>query len=401
VSRVRRIGGALALLGTLAAAPAGAQDGADALTLAPIECRWRASASAVRVGEPFTVVLTCSVLETASTSVVPDRSRLDPSVVDLQPFEVVGGRTSQDLTTPGYVHFQYEYDTRYFGELFGADVPVPALDITYRVQSRLESGETIEGREQQYVMPPLPLRIVTLLPDGAVDIREPAPPTFADVEAQRFRARVLDVVGLVLLSLGAIAAAWAVAGLARRPGTRTARAARLASDAAVLRAAAADLAALRTRRHAEGWSPAMAARALAALRVAASVETGRPVAQVSAPPGATPVDGQLALTAGLPPRRVWVSGSATARTVATERARREATGAAGAARLGALDTALSAMTAAAYAREGDLPETGLDEAVDSGEAILRALAREHLAIVRGVRTALDTAVHRGRKAWAR
>ena len=400
----RAVARVLMLVAVLAVVPARAQDGGDAaLTLAPIECRWRTSASAVRVGQPFTVVLTCSILDTASTTVVPDRSRLDPSVVDLQPFEVVGGRTSEDLTTPGYLHFQYEYDTRYFGEFFGTEVPIPALDITYRVQSRLESGETIEGREQRYVMPPLPLRVVSLLPDGAADIREPAPPTFADVEARRFRARVIDVAGLLLLAVGAVTAAWGVASLARRPGPRTARAARLAPDAAILRAAAAELANVRTRRHADGWTPALAARALAALRIAASADAGLAIAQVAAPERGVPQDGQITVVAGFPRRRVWASGSASARHLAAERARREAAGEGGTARLAAIETLLESLTGAVYAREpaGAPSEAVLDEAVDTGETILRALAREHLAVVRAVRTAVENAARTGRRTWAR
>ena len=45
----------------------------------PIRCWWRTSASAVRVGEPFTVVLTCAVVENEATTVVPDQSRLEPA----------------------------------------------------------------------------------------------------------------------------------------------------------------------------------------------------------------------------------------------------------------------------------------------------------------------------------
>ena len=54
----------------------------------PITCWWRSSTSAVRSGEPFTLTLTCQVVETETTKVVPDQSKLDPSVVQLQPFEV-------------------------------------------------------------------------------------------------------------------------------------------------------------------------------------------------------------------------------------------------------------------------------------------------------------------------
>jgi hypothetical protein len=124
---------------------------------------------------------------------------------------------------------------------------------------------------------------------------------------------------------------------------------------------------------------------------------------VAAPPRGTPQNGQIVVTAGFPPRRVWASGSATARQVAAERARRDAAGEGGTARLAALETLLASMTAAAYARDAAAtpPDTTLDEALDTGETILRALAREHLAVVRGAQHALAAVARGGRRAWAR
>jgi hypothetical protein len=71
----------------------------EAVTLEPIECWSRTSTGAVRVGELFTLVMTCSVVETASTTVVPDQSRLDPGVLQIPPFEVVSGTQASDLRT--------------------------------------------------------------------------------------------------------------------------------------------------------------------------------------------------------------------------------------------------------------------------------------------------------------
>ena len=65
----------------------------------PLQCWWRTSAGAVRVGEPFSVVLTCAVLETDAATVVVDQSRLEPSVVQFAPFEVLGGSHGADLRT--------------------------------------------------------------------------------------------------------------------------------------------------------------------------------------------------------------------------------------------------------------------------------------------------------------
>src|SRR5580765_7182710 len=58
----------------------------------PIRCWWRTSANAVRVGESFSLTLTCAIVENETTTVVPDQSRLDPSAMQLPPFEVIGGQ---------------------------------------------------------------------------------------------------------------------------------------------------------------------------------------------------------------------------------------------------------------------------------------------------------------------
>src|SRR5438105_1079752 len=75
----------------------------------PIACWWRTSASAVRAGQPFTLVLTCAVVENALVTIVPDESRLDPSVMQLAPFDVIGGRHGTDLRADDRRFFQYEY----------------------------------------------------------------------------------------------------------------------------------------------------------------------------------------------------------------------------------------------------------------------------------------------------
>ena len=78
----------------------------------PLQCWWKTSAGAVRMGEPFSVILTCAVLETDAATVVVDQSRLEPSVVQLAPFEVLGGSHGADLRTGDRRFFQYEYRLR-------------------------------------------------------------------------------------------------------------------------------------------------------------------------------------------------------------------------------------------------------------------------------------------------
>ena len=82
----------------------------DMVEVEPITCWWRTSTSAVRTGEPFGLTLTCAVVETEANKVVPDFSKLDSTVVQLPPFEVIGGGARPgDLVVPGKRFFQYDY----------------------------------------------------------------------------------------------------------------------------------------------------------------------------------------------------------------------------------------------------------------------------------------------------
>src|SRR5918999_469594 len=65
------------------AAPAFAQPAAQPqnVEVDPVQCWWRTSVTSVRVGEPFSIVLTCSALETEAANAVIDRSRLGSAAV--------------------------------------------------------------------------------------------------------------------------------------------------------------------------------------------------------------------------------------------------------------------------------------------------------------------------------
>src|SRR5712675_1182439 len=137
----------------------------------PLQCWWRTSAGAVRVGEPFTVVLTCAVLETDAATVVVDQTRLEPSVVQFAPFEVLGGTHGADLRSDQRRFFQYEYRLRLIADgMFGKDVALPETKISYRVQSKVGQNTAIQGRDQTYMLPPQSIRVMSLVPADASDI---------------------------------------------------------------------------------------------------------------------------------------------------------------------------------------------------------------------------------------
>lgn len=372
----------------IGAARVAAAQSTESLEVAPIECWSRTSASAVRVGELFTMVLTCAVLETQATTVAADRATLDPGALQVPPFEVVRGTQAADVVTSSRRLFQYEYTLRYLGEDFGTDTALPGPTVTYRVQSRVQQGSTVEGREREYNLPSTPIRILSLVPAAANDIREPAPETFQAIQDRRFRAQALRIAATALFALAGVMIVWALVGLARKPGTRTTAAARGPSESAILRVVRRELDAVRRERLANGWSSDLAAQALKALRIAATLAAGR---QVSVTPafGVTAKTGQLFVRSGLlRGRSTFVSGAATGETLALLP------------ELSELRSALERLTTAAYG-EAAVDDAALDEALDTAERATARVAREHGLPARTIRAVTRSAGALRDRAWAR
>lgn len=207
------------------AAPAAAQPGADRVAVEALQCWRRLASHAVHVGERFDMVLTCAVVDTDTARVVPDLARLEPETLGVSPFEVLDGERYEDVTRGPRRFFQYRYALRIIGEdHFGLDVELPPLELRYRVERSLDGGASAEGRERAYVLPPESVRVLSLVPAAAVDIRELPGETFGDVEARLFRA---NLTGMAALALGVLAAGVLLLGAVRaargRSGARAER----------------------------------------------------------------------------------------------------------------------------------------------------------------------------------
>jgi hypothetical protein len=373
----------------------------------PLQCWWRTSAGAVRVGEPFTVVLTCAVLETDAATVVVDQSRLEPSVVQFAPFEVLGGSHGADLRTDQRRFFQYVYRLRLIAEnLFGKDVSLPEAKLSYRVQTKVsDRSAALQGRDQTYLLPPQAVRVMSLVPADATDIRDNPSETFGDLDQRAFRANLFTIIGSVLFVLAGLMALLAVVRLARRYRKTATVADRLMTDGAVMRGVGRELAAVGRERNRSGWSPDLAGRALAALRIAGTYMLGRPVSllpanKLSAEGEDVPEAGRLILKAGwLRRRRIAVSGAVTTLSIERELAR----GAANARRtelLESLARALTTFTTAHFGREGALDDGALDESLATAKRVLSRVKLERIWIMKRVAawragTALDS------RAWSR
>ena len=337
-------------------APSGVTD----VEVEPITCWWRSSTSAVRSGEPFTLMLTCQVVETDTTKVVPDLSKLDPAVVQLQPFEVIGGSKAPEMRVPGKRFFQYEYQLRLINEgAFGADVDVPQLQISYRIESTVVRGEAVQGRDLNYNLLPISIRLLSIVPEDTMDIREAPAAAFQAVEARESRANLLDLVGTLLFGLAGVVLLVMLVSLYRARRVRVRTESWRVPDRAIASAAQSELNDVRQSSRG-GWDANLAGRALAAARVAGSLLTGNRVGQIRGSSG-TPAEGQLLVKSFLGRGGAYVSGSATPQTV------RDAN----------LASSLTAFSRARYGRAEKFDSSTLDEALETAMTAAKRASSEH------------------------
>lgn len=318
-----RIRGPLSLLAALfplvtasaSAAPLQA-DAAVEIEARPIECWWKTDKTGVHVAEQFRLTLTCRIVQSNRVSVIPAFSQLEPGAVQLAPFEVLDGVRHEDITAGIWRYFQYQYTLRLIAEdAFGQDIPIPPLSVAYNIQME-QDGTAQQGRERTYLLPVLPIRIVSLVPNLTSDIRDVSSETFADIMAREKRATRAMVAAIVCFSFAAVCLMLAAAKLMSRYRARRPVAARLLSAGMLVHGSLKQLQKVQAATAGSGWTPESLGRALAACRVAAAVAMEKPVAQQLATGGATARDGQLLLSKGLLTRQsVLVSGAATPQSI--------------------------------------------------------------------------------------
>ena len=373
----------------------------------PLQCWWRTSTGAVRIGEPFTVVLTCAVLETDEVTVVPDQTRLEPSVVQFAPFEVLGGSHGADLRSDQRRFFQYEYRLRLIADgVFGKDVALPETKISYRVQSKVGQKTSLQGRDQTYMMPAQSMKVLSLVPSDASDIRDTSSAeTFSDIDQRAFRANLFTVIGSVLFVLAGLMTLLALVRLFQRYRKPSVGSKQLIGDMTILNGVGRELSSVQRDRESGSWTPELASRALGALRIAATYAIGRPVSQMPASRlladgNETAEPGRLILKAGWPRgKRIAVSGAVTPQTVTRVLALPGNT-AARTSLLESVSRALAALTVATFSRAGALDDAALDEALATTKQLVRRMKFEQLwfmkrLAVRRAGTELDN------RAWSR
>ena len=392
-----------ALAAAAAAAPAAAaQTDAGETAVDALRCWRRVSRGAVHVGERFTMTVTCRTVETDAARTRLDEAALEPATLDAAPFEILAGARFDDVPAGPYRFSQREYTLRLITETgFGEDVEIPPLQIAYRIERRVGGDPALAGRELAYVLPAEPVRVLSLAPEAADDIRDLPPAGFGAAQARALRASLLALLaalsGVAALGVAALGAARAVRA---RRGT-AAPAERPLPPALVARRALEELTRVRRAAAGGGWTADAAGRALTALRLASAVALSRPVARSAVPAGETPRDGQLRLRHGLLGRRTAVVSSGL--TAADWRAPRRSGGPAplaGGPAAADLGRAMALLTTVRYGRGGETaaPEPdAVTRALDAGIAHVGRLRWRALAPVRRAAAWADAA----RRGWTR
>lgn len=371
---------ALFILAT--ASPAFAQTGTDLVEIEPIKCWWRTSVSAVRAGEAFDLRLTCAVVETGAAKVVPDLSKLDPTVVQLPPFEVLGGTHAGDLVTVGKRFVQYDYRMRLIAEdAFGADVAIPPLEVSYRIESKVTGGDSVQGRELSYVLPRASVKLISVVPDDTSDIREAPASAFSAIEARDSRASLYQTIAGVLFALAGVMVVVILVGLLRGKSKATGATRAHLAPRAILRHVAGELDEVQ-RAGRGGWTPELAGRALSAARIAGSYASGRGVGQRTVGVNDPLVDGALAVGRGMGRGQMYVSGSVTAESATDP----------------TLAEALKTLTVARYGRDGIF--TDADDAVATAIRITKQQQSAHSVLSEWSSAFVRSLVEMRKKVWA-
>ena len=376
---------------------------ADSVGTNAMSCWWVTDKSAVRVGELFGLTLTCRVMETDRVKVVPNLAEVEPTSIELTPFDVLEGSRHEDIVVAPWRYVQYQYTVRLLGEeFFGRDIAIPATNVTFRIQTG--GADTVEGAEHRYVLPSMPMRILSLLPVQAADIQDPAVDGFGAVEARRFRATVELVASAIFLGFAAVAAIVAALRVRERFRKRDVAVEQTVPARVVLDACVREIESARQEALREGWTSSLAGRALAPFRVAGAIALKQPVAQTLMTGDAPTREGQVALRHGpLRRRRALVSASITAE--AMERLRAAGNGAASPDAsqdvLDRIGEALAALNAVRYGRNGRVDVQTLDRTLDDGCRALRQLRTARSWPARAAAALPKPATLFGTGAWSR
>jgi len=270
-------------------------------------------------------------------------------------------------------------------DAFGNDVPIPPLEIAYRIESQVQGGDTTQGRDQSYSLPRTSMRLISLVPDDTADIREAPAAPFTAIENRDSRANLMQTVAGVLFGLAAVVVIVMLIGMLRRKAPKSAAAAAHMAPRTILRAVSKELDEVQ-RASRGGWTPELAGRGLAALRIAGTYAANRAIGQRPAVAGETPLDGVLAVRS-FGRGDVYVSGAATPESSAFANAP------------AGLADALRTLTVSLYGRTEKF-DSMADEAIQTAMRVTKQQQSAHSLIREWGKNFMSSVVDLRKKVWA-
>lgn len=344
----------------------------------PVRCWRQSSAGAIAIGETFKMVLTCAVYEGDNAQVIPDESRLGVASIQLAPFEILGGSHPPDVHRATRRFFQYEYQLRIISpDAIGRDVNLPPLTISYRIHSRVGAAATLEGRDLSYLMPMMPIKVLSLVPADAADIRDASEASLATVDSLRFRSTTFQVLTFTFGALAIVMLVLAFVPLARSRSGATELTRHRVPDRAVLAAAGGELNEIQARASRDGWDDDAIARALAAMRLVAAAAIDQPISRKSIIIGAAAPEGRLLVRHGLVrPLTATVSSAATPADIARARSDASRFSTTRHQQLEGLQSGLTTLTSALYRQNTTRDAAAIDEAVRHAKSVATEIAAE-------------------------
>jgi hypothetical protein len=243
-------------------------------------------------------------------------------------------------------------------------VNVPPVTIAYRVHSRVGAAAKLEGRDLSYLVPAMPIRVLSLVPADASDIRDSSGASLATVQALRTRSRTFRAVAYALAALAVAMAVLALVPLAGRARARGGRQQALVPDRVILEGAAATLADIQGRVARDGWDDETLAGALSAARLVAATAIHHPVSQRPFSANGNAPEGRLIVEYGFPRRtRATVSSAVTADDLGRALANGHGFTTTRVQQIESIRAALSRLTAARYQRAPDREASALDDTI--------------------------------------
>jgi len=245
-------------------------------TADPIQCWSRTERTTTRIGEPLGLWVTCRIVWTEDVHVVVNESVLAPEGISLAPFEVMSGSRFPDVHSGPFIFFQYEYQLRIKGPVFGKEISTPAFEFSYAIEQKTDSGEFLKGQSQAYKFAALPILVESLVPKDAKDIRDVSSKSFGEIT--HLRNVGYGAIGLagVFLVVALVVGILEVRRFVRvrqpvlAPGTL--------SEQMIAHAVYRELLRIKHVRQTDAGYP-FASSALAALRVAGALALGTSVTQ--------------------------------------------------------------------------------------------------------------------------